>query len=57
MKQRTFRLCIWCESCVEAKATKSKQDHEKKNPEAGKDSFSVPYPIIQLGVMFLQCQW
>ncbi|CAE7543510.1 unnamed protein product, partial [Symbiodinium microadriaticum] len=41
----------WCESCVEAK---SKQDHEKKNPEAGKDSVGVPYPIIQLDFMFLQ---
>ena len=41
----------WCESCVEAK---SKQDHEKKNPEAGKDSVGVPYPIVQLDFMFLQ---
>ena len=41
----------WCESCVEAK---SKQDHEKKNPEAGKNSVGVPYPIIQLDFMFLQ---
>ena len=41
----------WCESCVEAK---SKQDHEKKNPEAGKDSVGVPYLIIQLDFMFLQ---
>ena len=40
-----------CESCVEAK---SKQDHEKKNPEAGKDSVGVPYPIVQLDFMFLQ---
>ena len=41
----------WCESFVEAK---SKQDHEKKNPEAGKDSVGVPYPIVQLDFMFLQ---
>ena len=41
----------WCEACVEAK---SKQDHEKKNPEAGKDTVGVPYPIIQLDFMFLQ---
>ena len=41
----------WCESCVEAK---SKQDHEKKNPEAGKDSVGVLYPIVQLDFMFLQ---
>ena len=41
----------WCESCVEAK---SKQDHEKKNPEASKESVGVPYPIIRLDFMFLQ---
>ena len=35
----------WCEACVEAK---SKQDHEKKNPEVGKESVGVPYPITQL---------
>ena len=39
----------WCESCGEAK---SKQDHEKKNPEAGKDSVGVPYPIVQLDFLF-----
>ena len=43
----------WCESCVEAK---SKQDHEKKNPEAGKDSVGVPYPIVQLDFMFLHAR-
>ena len=33
---------------------KSKSDHEKKNPEASKDSVGVPYPVIQLDFMFLQ---
>ncbi|CAE7250037.1 unnamed protein product, partial [Symbiodinium sp. CCMP2456] len=40
---------------VEAQPTEpSEQDHEKKNPEAGKDAQGSPYPIIQLDFMFLQ---
>ena len=40
----------WCESCVEAK---SKQDHEKKNPEAGKDFGRSPLSHCTVGLYVL----